>query len=379
MSTGEQIGKRVVNQNSKRLATGLSFLAFFMAFTATAVLMVGDEFGKVNLIYLLLLFVLLPLFSLGLTLYCAVFNTPFNVTNLLLNFPFWPSAWLDSLSVLKRSQLQRPWLFYQGQKLALIFSVASLLAFFSLLLVSDVTFVWRSTLLSAEQLYPLLKMIAQPWFFIEAGQPLMLQVESSQDSRLILNTDLAITGVWWRFIFLSQCFYVIFPRFLLLVWGYRNFKKASAAHRADDQDKDIIAHGISPVSEVVQLQEICCDTLNVADSIVLNWSILPAQLKTRLFSQFGEPLQLYNIGALAADNEVQAALQDSRKKLILVAAWEPPMGELEDIMRETSGTLLVLDWNEEGFKAVESQHLDEWRRFCFQLKNWQFQQLEGLQ
>jgi len=54
------------------------------------------------------------------------------------------------------------------------------------------------------------------------------------------------------------------------------------------------------------------------------------------------------------------------------------MGELEDFMRESKGVLLILDWDEDKFQQISPVHLDEWRRFCFPIKNWQLQQLEAL-
>ena len=90
------------------------------------------------------------------------------------------------------------------------------------------------------------------------------------------------------------------------------------------------------------------------------------------------PDQVYSLGANTPIEDEQRVINDTRKKLLVVAAWEPPMGELEDFMQQTQGVLLPLDWNEEKLQAVNALHLDEWRRFCYAQPSWQLQQPEEL-
>ena len=368
----------MVNQNSQRLANGLSVLAFTIAFFTTTTLMIGDQLGRVNLLYILLLFVFLPLFTLLATLLCTLFKAPLNITSMLLSFPFWPRAWLASLTDLKRLKLHPSWLFLQSQKLALVLSCGSLLAFFVLLLFSDVVFVWRSTLLSVDHVYPVLNAIAQPWFFVESAQPVKEQVALAQDSRLLLNPNLLAADIWWRYIFMAQCCYVLLPRLCMYAWGYSCFKSASTAPAKFSLECE--QHSIvQPRNNAsAQLQAIASHNIDLSQTILLQRMALPDVLQKKLFDKVGIPHSVFNIENVADSKEISAALKDSRDKVILVPAWEPPLGELEDFMRETSGTLLVLDWVNDQFQKVEPQHLDEWRRFCFTLPNWQLVVCEGL-
>lgn len=368
----------MVKQKSQRLANGLSLLAFIIAFGATAVLMIGDQLGRVNLLYILLLFVFIPLLTLITALLVAVFKAPLNFASVLLNFPLWPRSWLASQGELKRSKLHRPWLFLQSQKIALVLSLGSLLAFFVLLLISDVVFVWRSTLLNVDHIYPILKTIAQPWYWVELAQPLKEQVASAQDSRLLLNVDLLAADIWWRYIFMAQLCYVLIPRLCMYYWGHYQFKKATL-RQAQEKINQQSEQGVALTSNhETPLQAIGEDVLDLSQGILLQWVGLPIALQQKLFDKLGVPQAIYSIEGKTDQREIDAVLLDRRHKTILVAAWEPPLGELEDFMRQTTGTLLLLDWVGDHFQRVESQHLDEWRRFCCALSNWQLVQCEEL-
>jgi len=366
----------VLKNNSQRLSKYFSLLAFLIAFITTVGLMMGDQYGRVNLLYLLLIFVFVPVTSLFITLYCAFFKSQFNLSVLFLQLPLWPRDWLDTTGELQKAKSRKPWLFYQSQKIALMLSVGALAAFFCTLLLSDISFVWRSTLLSAEHVFPLLQTVALPWSFIETAQPLMEHVLSSQDSRLSTSAELIGTGVWWRYILMAQLFYVLLPRTVLFVIGKKQLSKVdeSLASEALSLDtKNIEGEVNSDQLEMVKQQR-----LDLSQATLLNWAVLPAVLQTELIAKYGAPKHCYQIGASASAADIDRALSDPLDKYVIVAAWEPPMGELEDFMRESKGVLLILDWDEDKFQQINPVHLDEWRRFCFPIKNWQLQQLEAL-
>jgi len=366
----------VLKDNSQRLSKYFSLLAFLIAFIITVGLMMGDQYGRVNLLYLLLVFVFVPVTSLFITLYSVFFKSQFNLSALFLQLPLWPRDWLDITVELQKAKSRKPWLFYQSQKVALMLSVGALAAFFCTLLLSDVSFVWRSTLLSAEHVFPLLQIVALPWLFIETAQPLMVHVLSSQDSRLTTTAELVGTGVWWRYILMAQLFYVLLPRTVLFIIGQKQLRKvnASLASEALSHDTKSTENEInSDQLEVLQQQR-----LDLSQATLLNWAVLPAVLQTELVAKYGAPEHCYKIGASASAADIDKALSDPLDKYVIVAAWEPPMGELEDFMRESKGVLLILDWDDDKFQQISPVHLDEWRRFCFPIKNWQLQQLEAL-
>ncbi|MEH6443081.1 MAG: DUF2868 domain-containing protein [Oceanospirillaceae bacterium] len=371
----------MATEQNRPISNGLAALVFCAAIFSSALLIGGDQFGRVNLLYLLLLFVAWPVLSLMFALFLYWGKSEKGLVVWLLTMPIWPKPWLLNLNTLKHQGLLSLWVFTQSQKLALVFSAGCILSFIFVLLFNDVSFVWRSTLLQAEQIYPLLNWLAKPWFFIDQAQPVLAMVEISQDSRLSLNPQLSSTGVWWRYIFWAQLCYAVTPRLLLYIWGAKKLQQlerealASSQKLAHTADHDASLAQKSAENAKTQLTEVISNDHHLGDYVLLSWVQLPQALLNKLTAVLGMPVAVYQIGAQASLESEQQALQDTRKKLLIVAAWEPPMGELEDFMQQTTGIIMPLDWQGEQFQTISDLHLDEWRRFCYPLSRWQLQQL----
>lgn len=368
-------------EQNRPISNGLAVLVFCAAIFSSALLIGGDQFGRVNLLYLLLLFVAWPVLSLILALFLYWGKSEKGLVVWLLSIPVWPRSWLLSLDALKQQGLLPLWVFTQSQKLALVFSAGCILSFIFVLLFNDVTFVWRSTLLQSQQIYPLLSWLAKPWFFIYQAQPVLAMVEISQDSRLSLNPQLASAGVWWRYIFWAQLCYAITPRLVLYIWGLKKLRKIEREAlkgslplvKADVHDTSLAKKNATNTK--AQLTEVISNDHHLGEYVLLSWVQLPEVLLNKLTAVLGVPVTVYQIGAQASLESEQNALEDKRKKLLIVAAWEPPMGELEDFMQQTTGIIMPLDWQGEQFQTISDLHLDEWRRFCYPFSRWQLQQL----
>lgn len=365
----------MISEQCQKISRGLVVLVFCSALLSSGLLMNGDQFGKVNLLYLLFLFVIFPLLSLAATLILPLFNTNKSFVSVLLALPVWPRSWLADIQDLKRRGILSDWLFAQGQKLALTFSLGSLLAFVLVLLFNDVTFVWRSTLLSAEQLFPVLAVLAKPWFFIPQAQPLLEMVALAQDSRLGSSAMLGVANSWWQYVLVSQICYALLPRCALFYFGRRrlNLKLQQLNRQYLEQEKtQIVTPDVSqvPLKAVAKLEKqreayVLVSSVELSDELQAQWD-----------QQLGVAEQVYPIAGLGSLQSEQAALADPRSKILLVAAWEPPMGDLEDFMRQTQGIIIPVDWQKNKFCKLSVLHLDEWRRFCYSLENWQLQQVE---
>ncbi|MCH7817767.1 MAG: DUF2868 domain-containing protein, partial [Proteobacteria bacterium] len=109
----------------------------------------GDAQGRVNLLYLLFLFAFLPVVGLVLSIFLLLRPSGKSLAAWILDIPFWPQHWHREMLNLGGSDIRRAWFFYQTQLIALCLGAGGLLAFLVLLLGSDVSFVWRSTLLQA--------------------------------------------------------------------------------------------------------------------------------------------------------------------------------------------------------------------------------------
>ncbi len=357
----------------QQISSGLSVLVFGAAIVSSSVLISGDQLGRVNLLYLLILFVAWPVVSLLLMVILSVIKTEKSLVNALLAIPIWPRTWLDTVSQLKRTGLFKQWLFCQSQKMALVFNAGCLLAFVFVLLFNDVTFVWRSTLLNASQVLPVLETIALPWLFIDSAQPLLSMLEMAQDSRLSLNPHLVAASAWWQYIFMAQVVYALMPRLCLYLVSRKQLLNALAASEiAAKNSRDFAAHS-STVSQRPNLKKISRTSAVSGNYVLLNWAGLPERLISQVEQVYGTNERVYSLNEMTDLASELTVINDDRVKLLIVAAWEPPMGELEDFMRQTQGIVLPLDWSSDQFQSISALHLDEWRRFCFALPNWELQ------
>ena len=120
----------------------------------------GDEAGRINLLYLMTIYVFLPIASLLLSIASMLFSKGLHLSRWLLKLPFWHSTDRAKLNQLRRQGMDKIWLFHHTQIAALLFVLASLIVLFILLLTTDMNFIWRSTLLDATDLLPMLNLIA---------------------------------------------------------------------------------------------------------------------------------------------------------------------------------------------------------------------------
>ena len=110
--------------------------------------------------------------------------------------------------------------------------------------------------------------------------------------------------------------------------------------------------------------------------VILSWTRLPEPLLDKLTQVLGTSEHIYQLAG-SSDLPMELLAQRApRAKVIIVAAWEPPMGELQDFMSQCQGVLMPLDWNSQHFVVLNELHLDEWQRFCQSQQNWQLQQLQ---
>lgn len=343
-------------------------LALLAGLTATLVFLGGDDQGRVNLLYLLLLFVFIPLAGLLLSLLLLVLKSGHGLASWLLALPCWPRHWHPQAFLADRlsgSQLlRRAWLFYVSQLVGFCLGVGSLLAFMLILLGTDVSFVWRSTLLQAEDLVPVLQLLALPWRFWPEAQPSLALLQMSQDFRLGAQVhDASVLGQWWRFALAAQCTFNLLPRGIMLVlallsyrYRYQQSLKSAAVSVVVSRSGHNQVPAPGPLANLAQHLG--------KPYLLLNWAQAAAPCVDYISRQCGAAQATYQRGE---------AVPSSRHALVvLVKGWEPPMGELLDYLQTLpqAGYVLPLDWDEQGVKPLSSGHLQEWRRFTGQLGGW---------
>lgn len=370
-----------ISQSLNGISFGLGGFALLLGFIGAISVMSGDLEGRVNLLYLLLLFAFLPALGLLLSVFFVLGRHPRGLAGWLLTLPWWPRNWLQQSRQLPTAKLRKAWLFYLTQVLALGFGLGCLGAFFILLIGTDMSFVWRSTLIEASELYPVLNGLAWPWRFWAEAQPSLELLQLSQDFRLAEQQNTAIQlGVWWTYAFAALCAYNLLPRGVLLLWARWHFLKLQrVAHEEARMQSRIDA----PLNSVPMQGRLAALVNTVSGPYVLvDWAQSPAWLQAHLALPLGTPAQTCKADALASVEAVeQLRGHGSIQVVVLVKGWEAPLGELRDYLQQLQvsstlpGLLLPLDWDDGRLLEISAVHRQEWRRFAGELTHWQVLQL----
>ena len=115
--------------------------------------------------------------------------------------------------------------------------------------------------------------------------------------------------------------------------------------------------------------------------IAINWAQLPEKYLQPLLTNTTDLDSALQAGPLSILDKTHIMQVRNRGCVVLVRAWEPPLGELGDYLNaihtESGNAALVLpiDWDETNLKLPAPDKIMEWRRFCGVLKNWSVLQL----
>ncbi|MDP6415031.1 MAG: DUF2868 domain-containing protein [Gammaproteobacteria bacterium] len=368
--------------NSQRILSQISFslglAGFAVGFLVGYGILTGDAQGRVNLLFLLMLFAFLPVVGLILSLAFILMRGRKGLAGWILELPLLPQRLSAEIVKLDISGNRKTWLFYQTQLLTLSFAGGGLLVYLLLLIGSDISFVWRSTLLQAPDLLPVLNVLALPWSFWSDAQPSLDLLVQTRDFRLSAQaSDAPALGLWWKYILAAQFTYNILPRsIMLLISRHRYLQALRVKQRASSLGTEPAKPGhrldpdwsLAPVVYSV-----------TSPYMVLDWANSPNFCHQHLSKILGSPSQILPIEPLPLPSGTEGSSQNTTT-VVLVKSWEPPLGELRDYLTSLSDPsqkyILPLDWGETSVKPIKDIHLQEWRRFCHTLDGWQLLQLE---
>lgn len=343
----------------------LSFFGILLGVLIGAGVLSGDDQGRVNLLFLLLLFAFLPALSLVLSLGLASLKLG-GLTAVIVNSPLWSKDLLIIPAQFRFGRQRRVWLFFQSQVFSLAFALGNIFVFVLLLLGTDVNFVWRSTLLDATDLLPALNIIASPWLFWQDAQPSLELLEQSQNSRIIGEIS-AYSENWWQFILAAQLSYNVIPRVLLLLFARWQCAAASDLSPNLSTDEDQLERKSGNSDDASTLANIYYTLPGKYQ--LLDWSGAPAHCRDFIIKSFGKPSEYKVLSPLKPPEK-----PDSISIVVLVKSWNAPLGELKDILAtfDDSDTkfILPLDWDESSINSPGPAHLKEWQRFAATLEHW---------
>ncbi len=339
-------------------------LIFFITgfFVGLGLLSYSGE-APVNIIYFLLIAMVLPLFSMLLSL-LSMF-TKGSVADFFSHL--FPLHWIEKifsyLPFIKRVDIpDKPfslelskWLFIERiQLLSLIFSFGLLISLLLIVVVKDIAFGWSTTLqISSETFQSIVSSIGIFWenIFPDAIPSLDL-VEVSHyfrlgeriDGNMIHNADKL--GAWWKFLAMVTVVYAIGFRFLLWIisrFGFkkqleRDFLELDGVHRilrefntsfistkapTDEKHLDILEESSEQISEDVYKSY----------SAIFGWNFSEDEIALANDAKEIKGETIYSIGGNSSFDEDEEKAEEAKGTvLIFVKSWEPPTMDFIDIL-----------------------------------------------
>lgn len=356
-------------QTYKSIYWPFALVAALMGIILSWGVLSGDEYGRVNLLYMLMLYFFVPVLMIIITLLGFISSHSHNSAKILIQSGLFKLRKLEYFRYLQKQHLSHIWLVQQSQVIALAFALSSILVFLFLLLFTDMTFIWRSTILTPEHLHPVLEVVSLPWSFIAVAQPDLELLRASQHFRL---EQTAVNGVtpsqWWPFVLAVQVTYSLLPRLLMFtILGMRIKRSASAIDPVVSNEDVVSRQTTKPAGHILPLE-----SLNGIFPI-LRWDAIPDTILNQLRKSYSQ-LGLEVCDVWQGTQEQSNALADSDMPIILVKAWEPPMGELSDQLQNNNGYILPLMWRDNNLGTINDINRDEWLRFA-ESNHWQLLEL----
>ena len=216
----------------------VSFASFLFGYLTGYALLYYDGSRPINFLWYLIVAAFLPLLSVLLSanamLVSPKSDSGFGLFHLVqaLFFRFGAKALAESIDR-KESRVLLRYLFVRFQRVALWFSVGIFASLLIVVLGKDIAFVWSTTLqVDAHDFYRFVRILAAPWAWCcPDALPSQTLVEQSRYFRLggkvseTMLSQASLLGAWWKFLALSVLSYAIFPRLLLLLWGYLRYRR----------------------------------------------------------------------------------------------------------------------------------------------------------
>ncbi len=356
--------------------------------------------APVNITYYLFFAVVIPLFSMILTLFTllsrggvaeffSLFSLLHWIDKLMPYLPFIKKKKIFTQELLPPSLLK--WMFMERlQRISLMFSIGLLLALMFVVIVKDIAFGWSTTLdITPSSFHEFISTLAIFWRdILPSTVPSLELVEMSQYFRLGEKLDIHLVenasklGAWWKFLAIATLFYAIGMR--LLFWfmthyGYRQslkkefrlikgadvllreFKTPFVSTEAPSVEKHL------EISEEINLQ--VENTAHRSYHTILGWNfskdeILLANDSKEIKCSYFAPIGGKN-SFLEDENEAKKA---SVTVLLYVKSWEPPTMDFVDFLEllidnRRVGAIQVYPLGTVGrYYESDIKDIDVWKR-----------------
>lgn len=247
-----------------------------------------------------------------------------------------------------------------SQLVAVMFTGGAIITLLCLVTFSDLAFGWSTTLrVDAADVHALTEALAVPWAAMDDAVPTRALVERSRYYRLESAqgpaADPAALGGWWPFLVMAMMCYGLLPRvvmWLICINARRRAVFAAADMTPGGHDvlrrlhRAALRHGAEdaePDAGATAAGEVPIDTTAPHADAVIIWADAPLDAAAPPgMDASTEPLHAGGASSVAADRAVieQLAARTPKPTVMLaVKAWEPPMGEVLDFLRDLRAAL----------------------------------------
>jgi len=356
----------------------LHYLAIFTSLTGFIMLLLGFSAGfallsysgaePVNVIYLILVMVGIPLLSMSLSLLsmltgdigATIFShlSPLYYLEKVAKF-FSFSKNIDFANLPFSPTLSK-WIFLQRiQLFSLLFSIGIFLALILMVIAKDIAFGWSTTLqVEVEMFQHLLASLSFPWHtFFPSAVPSLELVELSHyfrlgehlDANMIKNADQL--GAWWKFLAMATLTYAIVLRLIFWMMAHYGFKQQLQKEflKLEGVEQLLQEFETAYVSTQSQKREKHLEVLkhsnieveNATDEryhSVLGWNFSEDALRLIEDSISVHAVNRQVVGgknSFLEDKKIMTTLEKS--VLLYVKAWEPPTMDFMDFLEDVLG------------------------------------------
>lgn len=363
------------------------FMVLALGFSAGFALLSYSGSEPVNVIYILLVMVGLPLLSMVFSLLSMVLGnmgakifahfSPLYYLEKMVNFlPFAKNIEFSSLPF---STTLSKWIFLQRvQVFSFLFSLGLFLSLILMIISKDIAFGWSTTLqVDAKSFQTLLATLSLPWReFVPSAVPSLELVEISHyfrlgehlDNNMIHNADKL--GAWWQFLAMATLTYALGLRVIFWIVAHYGFKRQLKKEFLSlDGVSTLIKEFQTPFvstqslrrEEHLEIQEQSVreidEHLGEEYQSILGWNFSDEQLllvKDVLGVKANSREVVGGKNSFLEDKNIINKLQGD--VLVYVKAWEPPTMDFIDFLEDTLANSSIKSVDIAPLGTVESNY-----------------------
>lgn len=348
--------------------TVLNGLAALIGFSAMAGVLNIHSAHSINIWVPLALFAVLPLLMTLSSAYASLVSS----RNQQLNGHPWLTFLIHKLKLtpyLPYKNILLPWLFWQTQCLALIFSFSALLSFLVLATFQDYHFGWSSTLISHDAtMVKFMSIMSWPWHSVIASPSIELIEQSRIFAGNIIAQPETVQQRWWLTLVMAILIYGILPRFILVIGLRQRFIKqlTTSILNSADIEQFMVAQQRQTSNNPITSDEqhISPDTINIDSHTahLITWQ--QTQPVFDIIKNLGSDDWLADEAWLASEHR-----QFTKPVFVIVDPLQTPIAELADTLQalkdKNASVTLVLFTESYGEKRLQT-HIKSWQFFAQQ-------------